>query len=175
MADDPRHEHIAHPLADERSHGDERVRAIRVANEGDASEASDSVLASFAAFHERGALEAAHRTEGGRISIVTAHFSAGDFDFLVRAVTRVERETFHRVEVYVKARQPARIRIVQPPNARDYACRARDDGTARIEAREVPLYGGYEFRSRTEMLAGRSPALIGVPGRTRRTKGLRGV
>jgi hypothetical protein len=79
------------------------------------------------------------------------------------------------MEVYVKARQPARVRVVQPPNARDYTCRARDHGAPRVEARKVPLDRDDELRSGTEVFAGRSPALVGVPGRAWRTKGLRSV
>ena len=48
VADDARHQHVAHPLADERRHAHEQVLRVGVAHEGDAPEARERVLAARA-------------------------------------------------------------------------------------------------------------------------------
>ena len=103
MTNDPGHQDIANPLSDERRHGDERVRTVRVAHERDAPEPIHCVLASLTAFDERSAWEGPCRPERRRISIVPADLAARDVDLAAEVPARVVCKPFHRVKVHVKA------------------------------------------------------------------------
>ncbi len=80
VADDSRHQQIAHPFADERGHPDEDVLVLCVSHEGERTEAGDRVFAPRAAFGGDGMEAPVQRPEGGRVAIEAANLAAGGDD-----------------------------------------------------------------------------------------------